>query len=109
LVDSFSLPPSKLPPEEKPTDNYYGEPFGFEEESQHTLPEADFADAKGKPLIEQYMTDLLMNYEVLLPQGEGTQMAKVMKQAIGKDGKPVGSWNENPILSTLVYDVEFPD
>ena len=32
-----------------------------------------------------------------------------MRLAIGPDGKLIGSFNENPILNTLVYEVEFPD
>ena len=73
------------------------------------MPEVDFVDAKGKPITDQSMTDLIINAEVLLPQGKGTHMAKVVKQALDKEDQMIGSWNENPILSTLVYDVEFPD
>ena len=36
-------------------------------------------------------------------------MAKVIRRSIGPDGKIVGAFNENPMLNTLVYDVEFPD
>jgi len=36
-------------------------------------------------------------------------MAKVIKQAIGKNGKSIGSWNESPIFSTLIYGIKFPD
>ena len=36
-------------------------------------------------------------------------MAKVIRRSIGPDGKIVGAFNENPILNTLVYDVEFLD
>ena len=36
-------------------------------------------------------------------------MAKVVRRAIGEDGKVIGSPNDNPILNTLIYDVEFTD
>jgi hypothetical protein len=55
------------------------------------------------------MTDLLINAEVLLPQGESEQMAKVLRRAVDDDGKMIGTFNNNPILNTIVYEVEFPD
>jgi hypothetical protein len=36
-------------------------------------------------------------------------MAKVVRRSIDENGKIVGSFNENPALNTLVYEVEFPD
>ena len=32
-----------------------------------------------------------------------------MKQAIGPDGKPVGKYNQNPILDSRKYEVEILD
>jgi hypothetical protein len=35
--------------------------------------------------------------------------AKVRQCALGPDGEVVGTYDENPILSLIVYKVEFPD
>ena len=84
-------------------------PYESEVEAPATVPEADIIDAAGKPINQQSVADLLLNAEVLLPQGETTQMAKVVRRAVDDDGKLVGNFNENPILNTLVYEVQFPD
>ena len=53
--------------------------------------------------------DLLMNAEVILPQGEEKRLAKVIKSSVDSDGKVIGNYNELPLLNTVLYDVQFPD
>jgi hypothetical protein len=53
--------------------------------------------------------DTFIGAEVLLPHGDGQIRAKVTKRAKGADGKPIGRFNDNPILNTREYEVEFPD
>jgi hypothetical protein len=77
-------------------------PYEDEVEVPAVMPEADMTDASGKPINQQSMTDLLINAEVLLPQGESEQMAKVLRQAVDDDGKVIGTFNNNPILNTIV-------
>ena len=36
-------------------------------------------------------------------------LAKVKRRAIGPDGVTAGTYNDNPIMNTVVYEVEFPD
>jgi hypothetical protein len=84
-------------------------PYEDDEEHSATVPEADALDSSGKPVNQQSMTDLLLNAEVLLPRGESMQMAKVVKRAVDNDGRLVGTFNENPTLNSMIYDVEFPD
>ena len=36
-------------------------------------------------------------------------MAKVLRRSIDSKGLIIGEFAENPILNSLVYDVEFPD
>ena len=55
------------------------------------------------------MGDILVNTEVLLPGEDGKQLAKVIRRSVDDSGNLVGNWNENPILNTVLYDVEFPD
>ncbi len=59
--------------------------------------------------MTQSFADKLINDEVLLPRGEGTVLAKVMRQLVDANGKVVGTYNDCSMLNTLVYDCEFPD
>ena len=36
-------------------------------------------------------------------------MAKVLGRTLDKQGRVIGNPNDNPLLNTLMYDVEFPD
>jgi hypothetical protein len=36
-------------------------------------------------------------------------IGKVSQRAIGPDGRTVGSYDDNPYLNSVVYEVEFPD
>jgi hypothetical protein len=53
----------------------------------------------------------LINADVLLAQGQDLKAAKVLRRAKDhQDGSNiVGTYDDNPILNTMVYDVEFPD
>jgi len=52
---------------------------------------------------------MLVNCGVLLPQGEATHLAKVVRQSIDGEGICIGKYDSNPIMNTSVYDVEFPN
>ena len=53
---------------------------------------------------------MYIDAEVLLPQdGEHLWAARVIQRARDKDGKQFGTYNQNPILNTNVYEVMFPD
>ena len=88
------------------------EDFAFYEDDQE-IPrqrlEADLVDASGKPLNRQSVNDLLLNAELLLPQGDSEQFARVVRRAVDENGNLVGTFNNKPALNTLVYEVEFPD
>ena len=55
------------------------------------------------------MAYLLINADVLLPQGEAQLMAKVVRRSIDRDGNIIGDFEKTPSLHSLVYDVEFTD
>ena len=86
---SFSLPDKTLknPQDEDDTDDL---PF---DEVLPSIPEADIIDDQGRPLNPSLAAYLLMNAEVLLPQGEEKRMAKVIKRSIDSDGKVIGHYN----------------
>ena len=69
----------------------------------------DPVDATGQAVYEQPFTDILLNTEVLLPQGEEMKRAKVTRRSKDQDGDLIGTYDANPLLNTMVYDVEFDD
>ena len=66
-------------------------------------------DDNGKPIFVNSLTDILFRAEVLLPHGEEQVMANLLRKSVDDDGQVIGAHNKNPLLNTLVYDVEFPD
>ena len=64
------------------------------------------------PDVEDVMPeayDLYLNAEVLLPRGDGLKTGKVKRRKRDADGELRGLANNNPILDTRTYEVEFPD
>ncbi|GFH50714.1 hypothetical protein CTEN210_07190 [Chaetoceros tenuissimus] len=54
--------------------------------------------------------DNYINAEVILPEKDGTAvLTKVKGRKRDAEGNPVGKANENPILDTRVYQLQFPD
>ena len=48
--------------------------------------------------------------EVALPRdGEEPELARVVKRLQDKDGIPIRTSNDNPILDSRIYEVEYPD
>ena len=71
------------------------------------VPEADAVDNTGRPINQQSVADLLINAEVLLGHEDSKQLGRVVRRAIGPDGKVLGDLKGG--ARSLVYDVEFPD
>ncbi len=44
-----------------------------------------------------------------MQQGKETVRATVKQRAVGPDGKVHGTYNDDPYINTMTYDVEFPD
>ena len=83
LGDSFSLPPKATATtlNGRPIHDYdhsVHTPYEDELESPMTVPEADIIDATSKHINQQSVTDLLINAEISLPQGEKLSMVKVI-------------------------------
>ena len=53
--------------------------------------------------------DDIIGADVTLQQNGHKVKAKIMKRAIGPDGKPIGKYNQKPILNSKKYEVELPD
>ena len=67
------------------------------------VPEAD-------EFTPEVLEDTYVNMEVALPRkDDGSTFAKVTKRLRDANGIPIGVTNENPILDTRVYEVEYMD
>ena len=54
--------------------------------------------------------DTYLNMELALPRyGGDTTFARVTKRLKDANGLPIGTSHENPILDTIVYEVEYAD
>ena len=73
------------------------------------IPETDIVDDQENPLHPTPETDILMNAEVLLPQGEELRLAKVIRRRVELDGRVGGNYNDTPILNTILYYVQFTE
>ena len=83
-------------------------PYEYEDGAPRSIHENEDVDAGGKPLFQQSVMDILIQAEVLLPHREEFLAAKVICRTLDENGKVMGKQSDNPILSTLMYDVEFP-
>ena len=52
---------------------------------------------------------MLIHAKVLLPKGDNVQSTKVQGKIKDNDGNIVGTFDYNPILDSIIYDVEVPD
>ncbi len=70
-----------------------------------TVPEADDG------FTPDVFDDTYLNMELAIPRDgdDGPEFAKVTKRLRDKDGLPIGKANNNPILDTRMYEVEYPD
>ena len=81
-----------------------------EDENSDSMPEVeDIVDSTGKLLDQQPAYDKLINAEVLLQLGDSMMMGKVKGRSLGDNGRVMGSYDDNPLLNSIIYDVEFPD
>ena len=98
------------PNETSPTDDEIWKEYEDEDESPRTLPDIeDAVDANGRLINQQPAYDRLLNAEVQLQQGNDMTNARVTQRALGPDGTTVGSYDDNPMLNSIVYEVEFPN
>ena len=102
LGDSVTKPSKPMPPDFIPySDGNLDPPVDDYEE--------DHVDEDGISQFEAPVTDYLIHAEVNLPKGEEMQRAKVISRSKSDDGRILGMYDDNPMLNTLLYDVQFPD
>ncbi len=69
----------------------------------------DGVSADGIAVNERPLYDRLIHSEVSLPQNNKLRKAKVIGRSKNDDGSVVGTYSDNPLINSIVYDVEFSD
>ena len=88
---------------------YFENDPDFQEEFDQIVndPKVPEADDEFTP---DMFDDTYLNMELAVPRdGDGPDFAKVTRRLRDKDGKPIGKANNNPILDTRMYEVEYTD
>jgi hypothetical protein len=94
---------NKFPVEEDPD---------FVAEFQNVISDPEIPE-EDNSFTSDVFDDTYLNMEIALPHGGGDpedkQFAKVTKWLRDAEGRPIGTANENPLLDTREYEVEFLD
>ena len=102
---SMSPPPGPKDDKQSVFDEYEDD-----DESKRVVPDVeDTVDATGKLLNQHPAYDRTINAEVALQLEEAVTTGKVTPRALGPDGQVAGTYDDNPFLNTIIYEVEFPD
>ena len=84
----------------------------YEDEDEPAKPIPDIeetVDAHGRPLNQLPAYDRLLNAEVQLQHVDWVTTGKVKRRALGPDGNMVGKYDNNPMLNSIMCEVEFAD
>ena len=97
------------PPPISETEKEFSE-YEDDDETARVVPNIeDTVDATGKLLNQEPAYDKILHSEVSLQLGENMATGKVTKRAIGPDGTTAGTYDANPYLNSMIYEVQFPD
>ena len=91
------------------TDHPFEEDPDFTEDFREVISNNELKEADETFTPNVY--DTYLNMELAIPQGDSLEprLARVMKQMKDANGLPIGLANENPILDTRMYKVEYLD
>ena len=67
----------------------------------------DSVDANGRLLNQQPAYDKMLHAEVQMQLDDGIQTGRVVRRSVDPEGRITGKYDDNPILNSLVYEVEF--
>ena len=102
MGDSITKPVKSQPTDFVPYSDGNLDPITVEE------LEEDPVGADGLSVFEKPVTDQLIFAELTLPLGDNMHRAKVIGRSTNNDdGSTVGTYDHNPMLNSMVYDVEF--
>ena len=77
------------------------------DETKEAVPEVD--DIVGTSGYDPESYNSYITAQVLLPKGDEFKVGTVVKRRADENGNPMGLSNENPILDTRLYEVQFDD
>ena len=91
------------------SDHPFSEDPDFTEEMHEVVSNDELKDADDDFTPNVY--DTYLNMELAIPQGDSLEprLARVTKRLKDANGLPIGLANENPILDTRMYEVEYLD
>jgi hypothetical protein len=82
----------------------------FQEEEFNNIVNDPGISKADKDFTPDVFNDTYLNMELAIPRdSDGPEFARVTKRLKEKDGLPIGRANNNPILDTRMYEVEYPD
>jgi hypothetical protein len=80
----------------------------FQEEFDNIVNDPDISEAD-KDFTPDVFDDTYIDIELAIPRDtDGPEFARVTKRLKDKDELPIGRANNNPILDTIMYEVEYP-
>ena len=98
------------PPVPKDDDESVFDEYEDDDEYKRVVPDVeDTVDVTGKLLNQHPAYDRIINAEVALQLEEEVTTGKVTRRALRPDGQVAGTYDDNPFLNTIIYEVEFPD
>ena len=103
LGTSITFPTKPLPKDHVPYSDY------CEPDLVNLSDDNGPVGSNGNDLFEQHIADRWIHTELHLPQGEEFKSVKVVGRSIDDNGNVVEKYDDNPMLNTLTYDVEFSD
>ena len=66
-------------------------------------------DTSGNAINQNPPFDKIINAEVQLHHDHQVQLGEVKRRALGPDGRVFGTYDDNAMLNSMIYEVEFPD
>ena len=89
------------------TDHPFEEDPDFTEEFLEVISNNELKEVDDTFTPDVY--DMYLNMELAIPQGDSLEprLARVTKRLKDANGLPIGLANENPILDTRMYEVEY--
>ena len=85
-------------------------PYEDPDEPAKPIPSMDdMVDSTGRLINQQPAYDHLLNAEVQLQVGDRVAPGKVLRRVLGPGGEQLGTYDLNPFLNTIMYEVEFDD
>eukprot|EP00957_Ditylum_brightwellii_P111114 8472707-Ditylum_brightwellii.AAC.1 len=97
-------------PETTPDDWDPYDEYEDDDDKARSLSEMEeTVDATNTMIDQQPAYDKIINAEAQLHHQDYITTGKVKKRALGPNGRTAGSYHDNPVLNSTIYEVEFPD